>query len=287
MKRGEEGQHWAGFSHQVAKALSVTLIPTLTVYVLTPSKAQGQAGLPASALLLREWELPAPRPPRKELGPLPGQQFASRQAGNRVRSVDCLGNIPGDVATWPKVHSLAAKEKTRSNSLGQSKMCHFCRIDECYGGWVGDGRATCDRKTAGMAVWGILCPFPCGKLPSCKTIPQGPVRKYRPQSEPVSRSLDTKTRRIRKFGTCPFLVDKFCKLTKKRSGNPWKKLSRRMSSSQGRITATADYSGAVSEQGVIYSDGALKVCSPQQQAGSAIPASNCLQLKQRSMKEIL
>lgn len=37
---------------------------------------------------------------------------------------------------------------------------------------------------------------------------------------------------IGKFGTCPFLLDKFCKATKKRTGNPWKKLGKRMSSSQ-------------------------------------------------------
>lgn len=56
-----------------------------------------------------------------------------------MRRVDCLGNILGDVVTWPKTHSLAAKEETRSNSLGKSKMCHFCRINECYGGggWMG------------------------------------------------------------------------------------------------------------------------------------------------------
>lgn len=156
VEKGEEGQHWTGFSHQVAKVLSVPLIPTLIVYVLASSKAQAQAGLPASAPLLREWELPAPIPPRKELGPLPGRQFASRQEGNRVRSVDFLGNIPGDVVTWPKVHSLAAKEETRSNSLGKSKMCHFCRINECCGGGFVDGRATCDRKNCWHGCLGDL-----------------------------------------------------------------------------------------------------------------------------------
>lgn len=114
----------------------------------SPAKPDPRQACPARALLLAGWELSAPRSPRKELGPLLRPWFASRQL--RQASDQFLGNNPEDPVTWAKVYSLAVKEQTRSNRLGQSKMGHFCKINECSEAM--GTRATCNTKIAGMAV---------------------------------------------------------------------------------------------------------------------------------------
>lgn len=144
-------------------------------------------------------------------------------------------------------------------------------------GQSGMGKATCNRKK--LLAWlfrRVLSPFPCGRLRLQDCAPG--------TYETCTTDLRLCTE-IRKIDACPFLIDKFCKETIKRSGNSWKKSGKRMRSRPACYSPGRLHSGGLSEQGVIYSDGALKVCSPQQWAGSASPASHCLQLKQRSVKE--
>lgn len=92
-----------------------------------------------------------------------------------------------------------SKGETRSNGLGQSKMCHVCRMNGCLesGSGMGD---TCNGKIACMAVWGkgVLCPFPCGGFEAarlCLMDRQDIHDRHLPLSVPVSKSHDTKTHR--------------------------------------------------------------------------------------------
>lgn len=84
---------------------------------------------------------------------------------------------------------------------------------------LGLGRPPATEKTAGMAVWGVLCLLPCGKLLGCKIDATDLSLRLCPEVMTLRRTG------IRKFGTCPFLVDKFCQVTKKKKNpNNWKSL---------------------------------------------------------------
>lgn len=156
-------------------------------------------------------------------------------------------------------------------------MCCYRGIHESP---RGGGRATGHRDLAGLAGWGGLTTlswWPTSRLRD------GASRTCPTFTLPTSDcACAQKPRRsgTRESGASALALPwyKFCKATKKRTGNPWKIPAKRMSSSRAR-----------SSQGRLWwsSPGAGIVCSGGARKPlrlTATLASSCPQLKRRSVK---